>query len=413
MGALSEGLLPASVPRVRTRVSSARFPDEPGAYVVYDGEQVLYVGVAATQTLKQRWQQQHLKPRAGGSALRRTLGVHLGLVKSKVRRAEGRYYPPDIEQAITRFLRGCDVDLTPTVDAATARALERQLIGTLTPVLNVHHQATAEARAKRALGQALSSLDPNLDVDERGYVRDLGDNLLPGISSADIEDEFAAGAGDELKGKMLAPWSSAVLAVNSFARWRNSPETLELAGLSAFLAPFSFEAACRHGVRGTRPHLDVLLTSANRVVGVESKCLEYLRPHAQAKVADAYKALADNDDPRATSCWFAALEHVPSFRRLDAYQLVKHYLGLSYSYPQLQRTLVYLYWEPVNPDERAFAEHRAEISRFQELVGCDQHCSFVALSYAEHWRELDALATQPLWLQEHLRLLRARYVVRI
>jgi hypothetical protein len=43
-------------------------------------------------------------------------------------------------------------------------------------------------------------------------------NLLPGIGLDDIEAEFAADAGAELESKMLAPWSSSALAVNSFAR---------------------------------------------------------------------------------------------------------------------------------------------------------------------------------------------------
>jgi len=65
---------------VRKLVRIASFPDSPGVYVVYrpDQERPLYVGVAATQTIAERWRKQHLYPRAGGSALRRSLGLHLG-----------------------------------------------------------------------------------------------------------------------------------------------------------------------------------------------------------------------------------------------------------------------------------------------------------------------------------------------
>jgi hypothetical protein len=64
----------------------------PGVYVVYaEGDAPLYVGVAVTQSIRKRWESQHLKPRAGGSALRRTLGVHLALVETKLRTTQGRY----------------------------------------------------------------------------------------------------------------------------------------------------------------------------------------------------------------------------------------------------------------------------------------------------------------------------------
>jgi hypothetical protein len=86
---------------------------------------------------------------------------------------------------------------------------------------------------------------------------------------------------------------------------------------------------------------------------------------------------------------------------------------LAHSYHDATRTLVYIYWEPENNDEALFREHRAEIERFAALVAGDETCSFVALSYAEHWSELKRLADPPAWLREHLRLLRLRYAVAI
>jgi hypothetical protein len=120
-------------------VRDADFPSKPGVYIVWNGSTVdvpLYVGVAATQTIAERWRRQHLYPRAGGSALRRTLGVHLGLVSKKLRRPE-RYYPSEVEAAISSYLETCLVEFRPTRDAAQARALENQLIHSLEPALNV------------------------------------------------------------------------------------------------------------------------------------------------------------------------------------------------------------------------------------------------------------------------------------
>jgi hypothetical protein len=123
----------------RQVVGRAAFPTSPGVYVVYRAREkrALYVGVAATQTIAERWRKQHLYPRAGGSALRRSLGVHLRLVTRKLRRADGRYYPPDVEQAITRFLTRCEVEFFPTETADEADDLEHKLRQRLNPRLNI------------------------------------------------------------------------------------------------------------------------------------------------------------------------------------------------------------------------------------------------------------------------------------
>lgn len=123
---------------VMKQVAETVFPSLPGAYVVWESgeERPLYVGVAKTQTLAQRWQRQHLYPRAGGSALRRSVAVYLGLVQQKLRRPD-RYYPASIEAQVTDFLRSCRVELLPTQSAEEAAVLEAQLIGKLRPKLNV------------------------------------------------------------------------------------------------------------------------------------------------------------------------------------------------------------------------------------------------------------------------------------
>jgi hypothetical protein len=268
-------------------------------------------------------------------------------------------------------------------------------------------------RARRALGDALQRMRPGAALDTKGYAVRLEDNLLAGVARADIEAAFGAGAGQELEGKMRAPWSSSALAVNSFAPWQRDPGSLKLAGVTGFTEALAFEAKCPNGVSAIPPHLDVLLERGEAIVGVESKCTEYLSPKT-SKVAAAYLALATEGDERAASPWFAALADVPSFRFLDAYQLVKHYLGLARSYPGRPLLLVYIYWEPANARALPlFNEHRAEVERFGKLVAGDPGCRFEALSYGEHWRELDALSAKPAWLDRHLAQLRLRYEVEI
>lgn len=266
-------------------------------------------------------------------------------------------------------------------------------------------------RARRALGAGLRRTRPGADFDADGYVVRLEDNLLSRVARADFELAFSDGAGQELGGKMRAPWSSSALAVNSFAPWQRDPGSLTLASLSGFTEALAFEAKCPNGVSAIPPHLDVLLERGEEVVGVESKCTEYLSPKAR-KVADAYFALAERKDTRAASRWFAALAAVPTFRFLDAYQLIKHYLGIARSYPGRPLLLVYIYWEPANASALPlFDQHRAEVERFGGLVDGDPGCRFDALSYSEHWGELHALGAKPAWLDRHLAQLRTRYEV--
>jgi excinuclease UvrABC nuclease subunit len=123
----------------RQQISAAQFPDAPGAYVVFadaSDHEPLYVGRAARQTLRQRWSRQHLRNRSGGSALRRSLGVHLGLVEQKIVKPE-RYYPSPVEEEITHRLRSYFVELHETATGEEAHELERRLIAELNPTLNV------------------------------------------------------------------------------------------------------------------------------------------------------------------------------------------------------------------------------------------------------------------------------------
>jgi hypothetical protein len=263
--------------------------------------------------------------------------------------------------------------------------------------------------SRRALSKALRRSKPYSEPDAHGYV-DLRDNLIHGIDLAGIEGEFQAAAGHELEGKMRAPWSSAMLAVNSFAPWRTDVFRLQLSALRD-LRTLRFEAQCPNGVSQIPPHLDVLLEGMDRVVAVESKCLEYLRP-ARTAVSPQYRTLKDRGDRRVESKWFSVLEQVPTFVLLDAYQLVKHYLGLCHTYEERPLTLVYLFWEPANVEtHRAFDWHRRELARFSQLVGDDPTCEFRALSYTEHWRELSELSRPPGWLKDHLAALASRYLV--
>jgi hypothetical protein len=125
---------------VRESVATAAFPNSYGVYVVYGtsaDERPIYVGVAGTQTIAERWRKQHLRPRSGGSALRRSLGPYLGLVERKLRTSEGRYYPPEVEDAISAFLTECFIEFFPVGTTEAADDLEVELRRLPRPRLNV------------------------------------------------------------------------------------------------------------------------------------------------------------------------------------------------------------------------------------------------------------------------------------
>ena len=263
---------------------------------------------------------------------------------------------------------------------------------------------TARERAVVVLAERLRKRTAT-GLDDKGYVRDVAQNLV-GPFPPTVKRAFASGAGQELLGKMRAPHSSSALAVNSFLPWADEPRDLELAGYTGFQS-LEFERQCSTGMRGTPPHLDVLLRTRGEVVAVESKCLEYLTPKAPS-FSDPYGSISDD---RAKSRWFQHVRRTSeSNQHLDVGQLVKHYLGLAREFPGTPITLLYVYWEPQNWREvPECIEHRAELQRFAfSLAGDDVR--FASLSYPELW---DLWEVNLPTAAQHIVALRERYMVSI
>jgi hypothetical protein len=149
------------------------------------------------------------------------------------------------------------------------------------------------------------------------------------------------------------------------------------------------------------------------LIGIESKCTEYLSRHS-AQFAKAYSEQIT--DARRDSGWFAEMirlsDAADDYRWLDAAQLIKHALGLAYTYPGRSVQLLYLFWEPANAVEfRIFAQHRLEIDRLAHRVAGSTP-SFVAMSYGELWSSW-GIANSPAWLLQHVARLLARYCLPI
>lgn len=235
----------------------------------------------------------------------------------------------------------------------------------------------------------------------------MDDTLLPGLPIELIRAAYAAAPGNEIgSGKFSSPESSAALVANTFGFFLGRDSSLppiphgEDLGWPASLV--TLETIVRFPWRGGRhPCLDVLVTTQTCLVGIESKRFEPFRPKIQEPLSDAYWR----------PVWGAAMkgfERVRNgirdqtlvFSRLDAAQLLKHAFGLRTQAARLHENamrpnenamrpiLFYLYAEPQRwPDQRIISdaarhEHRAEISRFADLVAGDE-VTFRSCSYRE------------------------------
>jgi len=248
------------------------------------------------------------------------------------------------------------------------------------------------------------------------YVRDIDDNLIAGVTRHDFADDLLGGDGVEFAEigarppRFCAAHSSAAIAVNTFAPFRRTPERLAFAGHSGF-ALARFGKRLSTGLTGAPPPLAFYAAGPSGIVAVEGVFTEPLVQKFASFTLDYDRAMAEIDDPPWNEM-YASLQKAPKrFRRLDAAQLVMHYLGLHYSLQDepAAKTLVYLYWEPTNAEDVAeFREHRYEVLTFSVAVsGSD--VPFVSMSYPELWERWEDEAS---WAgaAEHVERLRERYL---
>src|SRR5438309_2888587 len=77
-----------------------------------------------------------------------------------------------------------------------------------------------------ALWRGLRSCTPQIELDEKGYVAKVAENLVDRVSLGDFEPNLRSGDGNELAKKFRAAHSSAALAVNTFAPFKPNPTAL-------------------------------------------------------------------------------------------------------------------------------------------------------------------------------------------
>jgi hypothetical protein len=258
----------------------------------------------------------------------------------------------------------------------------------------------ARAKAKAALTRSFAGR-----TDHRGYVDWPQANLVSGVRLEQFEGDLRQGDGNELRMKFCAVHSSAALAVNCFAPFKDRPADLSLLGAQGAVG-IQFEKQMPI-VAGRRPsNLDVWIDRGGNAVAIESKLLEYFEPK-KPEFADAYKAM----EPVSEACWWSVCKNAwnGEVRQLDVAQLVKHYFGLrrfqttANQPPQL--TLLYLFWEPSNWEDLAECKrHRDEVKLLGEQVATSS-ISFQWKTYPDLWQEWAAIPH----LESHARNLRVRY----
>lgn len=244
-------------------------------------------------------------------------------------------------------------------------------------------------------------------------------DFLPDLPVDALLAALRRSPGNEVdSGKFASPESSSALVVNAFGWFLERPDALPpLPGVPMGRPEaVEIEAEMRFPWSGGRhPWLDVAVTTATTLVGVESKRYEPFRPGKAVQFSEAY-------DSRDWGPGMAAYDRLRAelsegrlrYRHLDAVQLVKHAYGLRNQARKRGRgaVLVYLHaapaaWasgKPVNPG--VIHAHAAEVADFASRVkGAD--VVFAPLRWADllaQWEGVPALAG-------HVAAIRARFGV--
>lgn len=241
-------------------------------------------------------------------------------------------------------------------------------------------------------------------------------NLLPHLPADKILAELARSPGNEVKsGKFDSAESSAALVANGFGYFLDRPGDLPpLPGVPMGQAlAVELEAEMRFPWSGGRhPWLDVAISTATTLIGVESKRYEPFRPAKATGFSEVYdRPVWGPNMARYTRLMHDLVAGTVVFQCLDAVQLVKHALGLRTRAEKraLGSVLVYLYAEPPQwavsgkpVDPARIALHRREVAQFAGLVRGDQ-VTFAPLKWSDllaDWTKHPALAAHASGLKD-------------
>ncbi|MCF8512602.1 MAG: hypothetical protein K9G43_14240, partial [Rhodobacteraceae bacterium] len=160
-------------------------------------------------------------------------------------------------------------------------------------------------------------------------------SILPHLPAEQILAALAKSPGNEVKsGKFDSPESSAALVANGFGLFLDRPADLPpLPGVPmGRVESVALEAEMRFPWSGGRhPWLDVAISTATTLVGVESKRYEPFRPAKASGFSEVYdRPVWGEAMGRYTRLMHDLVAGRVTFQALDAVQLVKHALGLAF-----------------------------------------------------------------------------------
>src|ERR1700761_1079419 len=116
----------------------------------------------------------------------------------------------------------------------------------------------------------------------------IDDALFDYLPRERIKECYAKAPGGELREKFTSPHSSAALVANAFGLFLENPQLLSGVMGDEILGVELEQAARFPWAGGRHPCLDVLLTGAETLIGIESKRYEPFRGHPRAEFSSAY-----------------------------------------------------------------------------------------------------------------------------
>lgn len=281
--------------------------------------------------------------------------------------------------------------------------------------------ALADPNLTLFFAEALRAAKPNAHVDDLGYAT-FEDSLIEGAGPELVRRAFptADGRGRESRQpRLYAANSPLMLAVNVFAPWLKSLESLPVLDMTDF-RDMRFEVRLPSIEGAPAGWLPLLLVAPSGVVAVESECTEYLSGHP-VEFPPAMDAFWQDRERNGWRREMLALkEGLHGYAHLDAARLIKQYMGLRLLLEaaggergrEIPATLLYLYWEPLNaPRFDEFETHRHEVTAFSEAVA-ESDIAFRAMNYLDLWAAWSR-GKAPPWLAMHLARLHRHYSFRI
>ena len=248
------------------------------------------------------------------------------------------------------------------------------------------------------------------------------DNLIEQYSNWElIASEISDGKGNELKGeksKFKALRSSCALCVNTFAPIKQYISDFNFLGDSDFTYS-KFEKGLPTGI--STPDIDFYIKNNDSFYAFESKYIEHLTPKlpnwigSGETVGNLQKYVNRQNELNLPDRFIEEILNyyinIQTKMYLDVSQLIKHVIGIMNHKTDLKKTLVYIYWLPVNHlDFELFEKHEAEINEFKErLYSFKNLINFHPITYINFWNSLENNER----FRDHIKKVKHRYNIKV